>query len=148
MNRKICICLYSILAIGTTVVVAHTSRVGPSPPAPCGTLDLQSTLTQHCFPEDGSHHFVCCEGITLPENPNSPHGNYNPLERVIKAASNSSNYSWCTCSEEICTEQLGGRVAWNMNGMGYKGYVPPRDGRVLYNALTGLPGDTLGHKEL
>lgn len=32
------------------------------------------------------------------------------LERVIKAASNSSSYSWCTCSEEICEQQLGGRV--------------------------------------
>lgn len=59
---------------------------------------------------------MCCDQIQTPENPHSPHGNYNPLERVIKAASNSSNYSWCTCSEEICTEQLHGRVAWNMNG--------------------------------
>jgi hypothetical protein len=25
----------------------------PAPPAPCGTLDLTSPLTQHCFPEDG-----------------------------------------------------------------------------------------------
>ena len=48
-------------------------------------------------------------------------GNYNPLERVIKAASNDSNYSWCTCSEEICTEQLRGFVQWNMNGNGWKG---------------------------
>ena len=48
-------------------------------------------------------------------------GNYNPLERVIKAASNDSNYSWCTCSEEICTEQLRGFVQWNMNGQGWKG---------------------------
>lgn len=47
-------------------------------------------------------------------------GNYNPLERVIKAASNDSNYSWCTCSEEICTEQLRGFVQWNMNGNGWK----------------------------
>ena len=47
-------------------------------------------------------------------------GNYNPLERVIKAASNDSNYSWCTCSEEICTEQLRGFVQWNMNGRGWK----------------------------
>ncbi len=52
-------------------------------------------------------------------------GNYNPLERVIKAASNDSNYSWCTCSEEICTEQLRGFVQWNMNGKGWKGaYLP------------------------
>jgi hypothetical protein len=49
----------------------------------------------------GSHHFVCCDQITTPDNPNSPHGNYNPLGRVIKSASNSSNYSWCTCSEEV-----------------------------------------------
>ena len=48
-------------------------------------------------------------------------GNYNPLERPIKAASNDSNYSWCTCSEEICTEQLRGYVQWNMNGDGWKG---------------------------
>lgn len=48
-------------------------------------------------------------------------GNYNPLERVIKAASNDSNYSWCTCSEEICIEQLRGFVQWNMNGQGWKG---------------------------
>ena len=31
-------------------------------------------------------------------------------ERVIKQASNSTSYSWCTCSEEICELQLGGRV--------------------------------------
>jgi hypothetical protein len=34
----------------------------------------------------------------MPDNPHSPHGNYNPLERVIKAASNESNYSWCGVS--------------------------------------------------
>ncbi|PSC74382.1 phosphoglycerate mutase [Micractinium conductrix] len=45
----------------------------------------------------------------MAENPHSPHGNYNPLELVIKAASNSTSYSWCTCSEEICEQQLGGR---------------------------------------
>lgn len=27
----------------------------PSPPAPCGTLDLTSPLTQHCFPADGKY---------------------------------------------------------------------------------------------
>eukprot|EP00275_Glaucocystis_incrassata_P001890 EC124241.1.p1 GENE.EC124241.1~~EC124241.1.p1 ORF type:complete len:138 (+),score=0.08 EC124241.1:231-644(+) len=100
----------------------------------CGTLDLNSPLTQHCFPHDGSHHFVCCVDITLPENPNSPHGNYNPLERVIKTASNSSSYSWCTCSEEICEQQLGGRVAWNMNGIGWKGFAPPPPNRRLHEA--------------
>jgi hypothetical protein len=116
-----------------------------SPPAPCGTLDLSSPLVQHCFPSDGSHHAVCCVDISNPENPHSPHGNYNPLGRVIKAASNSTSYSWCTCSEEICTEQLGGRVAWNQNGLGWKGYVPPRDRHTTaYNAVTGLPANQNG----
>lgn len=37
------------------VVAALVSQAAaePSPPAPCGTLDLTSHLTQHCFPEDG-----------------------------------------------------------------------------------------------
>ncbi|KAH7623686.1 hypothetical protein NADE_008509 [Nannochloris sp. 'desiccata'] len=111
----------------------------PSPPAPCGTLDLTSPLTQHCFPADGSHHFVCCVDIQMPDNSHSPHGNFNPLERVIKAASNSTSWSWCTCSEEICRDQLGGTVLWNQNGMGHSGYLPPIDGdRPLFNAATGL----------
>ena len=106
----------------------------------------------------------------MPDNPHSPHGNHNPLERVIKQASNATSYSWCTCSEEvrllrrsrafyfscihtisaqICTEQLGGRVAWNQNGLGWKGYVPPTavgQRRPVYNAASGLPPQ--GHQEL
>lgn len=169
--------LLNPLGLGTCFLVAsfvHSALALPSPPAPCGTLDLTSHLTQHCFPEDGkflvleinnfqpysyiwfrfsfiivlnslefnsagSHHFVCCVDIKMPENPHSPHGNFNPLERVIKTASNSSSYSWCTCSEEICTQQLGGRVAWNQNGVGWQGYLPPRSGdRPLFNKATGL----------
>ena len=127
-----------MLFFGTLVTLTALAAAAPSPPAPCGTLDLSHHLTQHCFPEDGSHHFVCCEDITLVDNPHSPHGNLNPLADVIRAASNSSNYSWCTCSEEICLEQLGGKVAWNMQGLGWKGYVPRRDeGRNVYNSLTG-----------
>ena len=134
---------HTCIAIAAILLFAHHSALAtPSPPAPCGTLDLTSPLTQHCFPEDGSHHFVCCVDIQTSDNPHSPHGNYNPLDRVIKSASNASSPTWCTCSEEICTEQLGGRVAWNQNGMGWKGYVPPRqaDGgsRPLFNAATGL----------
>ena len=76
----------------------------------------------------------------MPENPHSPHGNYNPLADVIRSASNSSSYSWCTCSEEICEEQLGGRVEWNQLGIGWKGFVPRRDGgRQVFNGVTGLP---------
>jgi len=120
----------SAMLIGAAVLYSAVpvAESSPSPPQPCGTLDLSSPLTQHCFPADVSHHFVCCTQIQAPENPHSPHGNYNPLERVIKAASNDSNYSWCTCSEEICTEQLRGFVQWNMNGNGWKGYVPPVGG--------------------
>lgn len=58
--------------------------------------------------------------------------------QVIKAASNSSSYSWCTCSEEICEQQLGGRVAWNQHGVGWKGFAPAYDRPVL-NAASGLP---------
>ena len=37
-------------------------------------------------------------------------------------------------------EQLGGRVEWNQLGMGWKGFVPRRDGgRQVFNAARGLP---------
>jgi hypothetical protein len=45
-------------------------------------------------------------------------------------------------------------VAWNMNGVGWRGYVPPRRGAggsmaPLYNQGTGLPnGGGGGHDEL
>ncbi len=81
------------------LLLAAAAAAAPSPPAPCGTLDLSHPVTQHCFPEDGSHHFVCCVDIADAANPHSPHGNFNPLAEVIRAASNSSSYSWCTCSE-------------------------------------------------
>ena len=70
----------AVVALLACVVVAAE----PAPPAPCGTLDLTSPLTQHCFPEDGSHHAVCCVDISMPENPNSPHGNLNPLVRNLR----------------------------------------------------------------
>lgn len=170
-----------VLLVAMVAALVRHAAADPSPPAPCGTLDLTSPLTQHCFPEDGedalqtvslrpfrgypllagspapppwaphailsnnaaqycpagSHHFVCCEQIALPDNPDSPHGNQNPLGRVIREASQPENYSWCTCSEEICTQQLGGRVAWNQHGSGWSGYRPSQRGAVL-NALTGL----------
>ena len=62
---------------------------------PGNPTTVTDALTAHCFPEDGSHHFVCCENIQLTDNPHSPYGNLNPLGRVIRAASNSSNFSWC-----------------------------------------------------
>lgn len=49
----------------------------------------------------GSHHFVCCEGISTPNEEHSPHGNRNPLADVIAQASSAENPSWCTCSEEV-----------------------------------------------
>lgn len=117
------------LAVVLVTSQAHPARAVPQPPRPCGSLDLSSPLTQHCFPADGSHHFVCCEGITSAMNDQSPHGNWNPLGDVIRQASDADNPSWCTCSEEICTEQLGGVVAWNMNGEGWKGFRP-REQRI------------------
>ena len=45
------------LLVLALVVVCSAAMYGaaaaPAPPAPCGTLDLSSPLTQHCFPEDG-----------------------------------------------------------------------------------------------
>ena len=115
-----------VVVLLSLLLLSFSCSAEPAPPAPCGTLDLSSALTQHCFPADGSHHFVCCVDISTSEQTLSPHGNANPLFRAITAASNASSLSWCTCSEEICEEQLGGRVAWNMNGRGWKGYLPPQ----------------------
>lgn len=33
---------------------AHPASAVPQPPRPCGSLDLSSPLTQHCFPADGT----------------------------------------------------------------------------------------------
>jgi hypothetical protein len=33
----------------------------------CGTLDLDSSLTRHCFPEGGGEHSTCCVDINLPK---------------------------------------------------------------------------------
>jgi hypothetical protein len=33
----------------------------------CGTLDLDSSLTRHCFPEGGGDHSTCCVDINLPK---------------------------------------------------------------------------------
>ena len=90
-------------------------------------MDLTMAITSHCFPGDASHHFVCCTNILDPNNSNSPHGNQNPLyDAIMTASQDQSNLSWCTCSEEICTEQLGGTVTWNMHGEGWKGFRPKR----------------------
>ena len=68
---------------------------GPIKVQPCGTLDLDSPLTQHCFPYDLAHHFVCCVDIKLPEM--SARGTYgNPVYYSIESASDSKSYSWCT----------------------------------------------------
>ena len=91
----------------------------------CGSMNMDAPETKHCFPEDASHHFVCCTHIKTPGNEISPHGGNNPLATVIKStAKDPKNLSWCTCSEEICTQQLHGQVSWNMNGVGWKGTNP------------------------
>mmetsp|Transcript_14955 Transcript_14955/g.40102 ORF Transcript_14955/g.40102 Transcript_14955/m.40102 type:complete len:116 (-) Transcript_14955:594-941(-) len=100
------ICMLVILALAAVAQSAVFEK------KPCGTLDLTSGRTQHCFPPDASHHSVCCVDIKTPDNNYTPSGNYNPLGSAIRAASRPSSYSWCTCSKEICTAQLGGRVAY------------------------------------
>ena len=119
---------------------------GPVKTNPCGTLDLDSSLTQHCFPADKSHHFVCCVDIQTAGNSASPHGNNNPLLEVITKASKPESYSWCTCSEEICLQQLGGRVAWNQHGAGWKGYKP--DVNNVLEAREGFQNDEFEGGEL
>ena len=44
---------------------------------------------------------MCCVDIQTSDNAQSPHGNLNPLDDVIRAASDAASYSWCTCSEEV-----------------------------------------------
>lgn len=84
---------------------------------------------------------VCCVDIQAVDNEASPHGNVNPLGDVIRQASTNASYSWCTCSEEICIEQLRGRVAWNQNGAGWRGFrADPRRVRAYYTGTGGGEG--------
>ena len=69
-------------------------------PVPRQRLSTKSHA-EHALCAAGSHHFVCCVDIQTSDNPHSPHGNMNPLDDVIKAASDESSFSWCTCSEEV-----------------------------------------------
>eukprot|EP00960_Hanusia_phi_P015905 468914-Hanusia_phi.AAC.4 len=73
----------------------------------CGTMNMQSSLVQHCFPEDGLSHTVCCVDIRLPGSKRY----FTNLEQDIYLSSKPSSYSWCTCTVDIC-HQLAGRVAW------------------------------------
>jgi len=75
----------------------------------CGTLDLQSPLTTQCFPDDGTHHNVCCVDIDIPTDKSD----LTALERLIMMASKPQSFSWCTCSVGICSK-LGGRVEWKV----------------------------------
>eukprot|EP00961_Rhodomonas_salina_P147886 1990730-Rhodomonas_salina.1 len=72
----------------------------------CGTLNVDSAVASHCFPQDGSHHSVCCVDIELSDDPST----FNALERLISLASKPESYSWCTCSADIC-EKLGGSIS-------------------------------------
>ena len=147
-----------VVSLSLALALLGLASAQPATPEPCGTLDLTSPSTQHCFPADGkwsglsvlshslrshapqswtpvpfchlhpvahptarrqarsassvgalipsryaagSHHFVCCVDIQTSDNAQSPHGNWNPLDDVIRAASDKASYSWCTCSEEV-----------------------------------------------
>uniref|UniRef100_A0A7S4PFF9 WW domain-containing protein n=1 Tax=Guillardia theta TaxID=55529 RepID=A0A7S4PFF9_GUITH len=89
-------------------------------PTPCGTLNLSSPYTQHCFPPDGSSHHVCCVSIQLPATLHAEpikDAAFVKLEDMIRAASHPSSYSWCTCNQFICEELLGGRVQWDQHAL-------------------------------
>lgn len=45
--------LIAALVIGVLLAVPEAAST-PAPPEPCGTLDLTSPDTQHCFPADGA----------------------------------------------------------------------------------------------
>lgn len=54
--RRVAIASASAVVLGAALLqssIFRTVEAAPSPPAPCGTLDLRS---QHCFPADGA----CC----------------------------------------------------------------------------------------
>jgi hypothetical protein len=89
----------------------------------CGTLKTpgashgwRNDETDHCFPASASDHHVCCVDIQDVDNDMNSEdpsvAQHNPLAGPIRRNSQSSSYSWCTCSETICEKQLKGRVAW------------------------------------
>jgi hypothetical protein len=84
-------------------------------PTKCGTLNLKHPDTSHCFPPDASKFTFCCEYIKLPEPGENPVLDSSDLASRIRAASDPSNLSWCTCSEYVCEELLGGKVTWDQN---------------------------------
>ena len=109
---------FLILCSSTLLSVQQMTQVGSaisdsmiewSEPRTCGTLNLTSKLTKHCFPTDASRHSVCCVDIQLPAITNL--SACNILEQRIRSASKPSSYSWCACTEASC-HALGGRVAW------------------------------------
>lgn len=55
MSSTLHVCSVVFLLVACTLSLVHAI---PSPPAPCGTLDLTNMLTQHCFPEDGESYRV------------------------------------------------------------------------------------------
>lgn len=104
-----------------------------------GTLSVPPALSRPPSPSPWT--VVCCVDIQAVDNEASPHGNANPLGDVIRQASTNASYSWCTCSEEICIEQLRGRVAWNQNGAGWRGFrADPRRVRAYYTGTGGGEG--------
>jgi hypothetical protein len=54
--RKVAFLSATAAVLGAALLQTNmfqTAEAAPSPPQPCGTLDLTSPLTQHCFPADG-----------------------------------------------------------------------------------------------
>eukprot|EP00045_Choanoeca_perplexa_P000259 m.13565 g.13565 ORF g.13565 m.13565 type:complete len:149 (+) comp10182_c0_seq1:101-547(+) len=115
-----------LLSLAVVIATIQARRIVQWPRGsthPCGTLmspgkpnGWRSDQTDHCFPATASDHMVCCVDIHNVDNPHNQHdagvARHNPLSEPIRANSDTSSYSWCTCSESICTDQLHGTVAW------------------------------------
>eukprot|EP00730_Choanoeca_flexa_P015022 TRINITY_DN6781_c0_g1_i1.p1 TRINITY_DN6781_c0_g1~~TRINITY_DN6781_c0_g1_i1.p1 ORF type:complete len:154 (+),score=24.68 TRINITY_DN6781_c0_g1_i1:132-593(+) len=121
----------SIIAFAATLTLSLTAAEGQrkivqwprGSTHACGTLrspgvsnGWRNDQTDHCFPGSASDHMVCCVDIKNVDNEHNTDdptvARHNPLSEPIRSNSDKSSYTWCTCSESICTDQLDGTVAW------------------------------------
>jgi hypothetical protein len=112
--------LKALIAVAASNRVSGHAFSANGTPLLCGTMDLNSKLTRHCFPATANRHMVCCADIQLPDPamysgsrlPHNTSSFHNILESRIRSVSRPESYSWCTCSIDVCENQLGGKVQW------------------------------------
>ena len=63
---------------------------------------LPSQLTAQCFPDDGTHHNVCCVDIDIPTDKSD----LTALERLIMMASKPHSFSWCVFTNKCAPSFL------------------------------------------